>query len=426
MSDKTNIRSSDTLIYPGVSKQLASNKAPSRERKKHRDERNGSSSAQIHDLAAAANTSLQVESPKHPFELDWINLNQQEQFHDVSVNEESLPKINRSEQKTSSKLRREVEYPVSSSRNLGKKTAIMSGLPIINDSSSIELGGQLSNQPDEWFDDRDLDGHMADPSLEVKRTHEDDSNRLDEPIIQTLVRDLHGIYSKMKIIALPLSSYDIYKVVLRGWDLWGPLLLCTFLAFNLHDPNSKDSHSKPHFADVFVLVWFGSCLVSLNYRLLTISSMNSSAKVSSSTMLSERGDISINTSSLSLDSGETGVKHINQAHSDAKNHIARILMPPLDSPFKTLLSPPSIFQLMCVFGYCLVAPCLGVILLKIFSFNQLIFERVVVGLLLGFAWPTVCANRILIRYQHPEKRMLAAYPIALFYFVLSCMIILNH
>lgn len=262
---------------------------------------------------------------------------------------------------------------------------------------------------------KDLDGQLTDGTPELHRRISQDYNHLDEPILDTLMRDVSGIYNKMKIIALPLSSYDIYKVVLRGWDLWGPLVLCTFLAFNLHHSESSDNQVGLNFADVFVLVWFGSCIISLNYRLLSLSSMHNQRVAMH--MTSDTGD---------QISGQEATQQYNETTSDQGSIDMNQISPQLEKPFQTLLSPPSIFQLMCVFGYCLVSPCFGLILLKIFSFSSLFFERVIVGLLFGFAWPTFCSVRILIRYQHPEKSALAIYPIGLFYLVLSCMIILNH
>lgn len=264
----------------------------------------------------------------------------------------------------------------------------------------------------DYSDDFNLAGQLTDGPPEVKRRLSGDYNQLDEPIMVTLMRDLSGIYNKMKIITLPLSSYDIYKVVLRGWDLWGPLLLCTFLAFNLHHSENKDSHAGPHFADVFVLVWFGSCVISLNYRLLSISGANNQVQQSQLSSAYDNPKKSSQAPTTSLVSDQQQTQHISTARHEA--------------PFQTLLSPPSIFQLMCVFGYCLVAPCFGLIVLKLFSLTRLFFERVIIGLIFGFAWPTFCSIRILVRYQHPEKRALAIYPIGLFYFILSCMIILNH
>lgn len=289
------------------------------------------------------------------------------------------------------------------------------------DSTALDLGGpDLTSQPsDDYFANQNLDGQLVDGEPEIKKRLSDDYNQLDEPILDTLMRDLSGIYKKIKIIALPLSSYDIYKVVLRGWDLWGPLILCTFLAFNLHNSESNHYHRGPQFADIFVLVWFGSCIVSLNYRLLSISSVNNQqnlmANLKTADPMLEEPTFNRNSSNK----GDTVPEKGETAHSTVQ-------ITQYETPFQSLISPPSIFQLMCVFGYCLVAPCFGLVLLKLFSFTRLFFERIIVGLLFGFAWPTFCSIRILIRYQHPDKRALAIYPIGLFYFVLSCMIILNH
>lgn len=262
------------------------------------------------------------------------------------------------------------------------------------------------------FDAQSLEGQLTDGPVEFKMKQTDDYNQLDEPILATLMRDLRGIYQKTKIIALPLSSYDIYKVVLRDWDLWGPLLLCTFLSFSLHHSEKLDNHNGPHFADVFVLVWLGSYLISLNYKLLSVSSVNSQAITFGSQQSQEKIDASdkmTNSGSgdLAITTDAPGRRNVSQS-------------------YRSLLSPPSIFQLMCVFGYCLISPCIGLILLKVFATSSLLFERTIIGLLTGFVWPTYCAKRILARYQHPDKRVLAMYPIGLFYFVLSCMIILNH
>lgn len=257
------------------------------------------------------------------------------------------------------------------------------------------------------IESQNLDGMLTNGSPEAKQQISGDYNHLDEPILDTLLRDLTSIYRKIKIVALPLSSYDIYKVVLRGWDLWGPLILCTFLAFELHHSVDRDNGSGPQFSDVFVLVWFGSCIVSLNYRLLSISSVNNK------------------TDPFSAQKQIVSEPTLEQ-YSGGQNQSENSTNTKKGSSFNTLIAPPSILQLMCVFGYCLVSPCIGLILSKIFSFERLLFERIVVGLLFGFAWPTYCSVRILIRYQQPSKRALAIYPIGLFYLVLSSLIILNH
>ena len=43
---------------------------------------------------------------------------------------------------------------------------------------------------------------------------------LDEPISETLMRDLRSIFSKVNHVILPTSKSGAYKTVLRDWDLW--------------------------------------------------------------------------------------------------------------------------------------------------------------------------------------------------------------
>lgn len=51
-------------------------------------------------------------------------------------------------------------------------------------------------------------------------------------------------------------------------DLWGPLLLCTLMATVLQGSSDKINDGGPEFAQVFVLVWIGSLVVTLNSKLL--------------------------------------------------------------------------------------------------------------------------------------------------------------
>lgn len=54
-------------------------------------------------------------------------------------------------------------------------------------------------------------------------------------------------------------------------DLWGPLVLCTFMATILQGGgNTSDSKydGGPEFAEVFVIVWIGAMIVTLNSKLL--------------------------------------------------------------------------------------------------------------------------------------------------------------
>lgn len=59
------------------------------------------------------------------------------------------------------------------------------------------------------------------------------------------------------------------SALLRDWDLWGPLLLCVALALMLQGgaADSKDD-GGPQFAEVFVIIWFGSIVITINSKLL--------------------------------------------------------------------------------------------------------------------------------------------------------------
>ena len=244
-----------------------------------------------------------------------------------------------------------------------------------------------------------LEGDMSDDKIDKMPENGlnngltiDDINEchtLDEPIVETLMRDIRSIYTKLKFILIPISLSDSYRNVLKDWDLWGPLIVTTFLALTLHHNEEMSSGGTllvgPHFAQIFVLIWFANCLVSLNYRLL-----NSNRKRSPSDM------------------SNTGDKSIPNGYS------------------------PTTFQLLCVFGYCLSPAGLGVIVLNVFThlmktdLKFLFYEKLFVGLLFGFVWPTLSSLRIVNKYMDKEKRLLAAYPIGLFYSLVSWALITTH
>jgi hypothetical protein len=57
---------------------------------------------------------------------------------------------------------------------------------------------------------------------------------------------------------------------LQNWDLWGPLLFCLILcitiAFSSASKNTEDRGDV--FIIIFVVVWFGGFLISLNAQFL--------------------------------------------------------------------------------------------------------------------------------------------------------------
>lgn len=59
------------------------------------------------------------------------------------------------------------------------------------------------------------------------------------------------------------------NTLLKEWDLWGPLILCTFLATILQGNSADDvNDGGPEFAEVFVIVWLGAGVVTMNSKLL--------------------------------------------------------------------------------------------------------------------------------------------------------------
>ncbi|BGP20587.1 hypothetical protein JCM10213_001121 [Rhodosporidiobolus nylandii] len=89
------------------------------------------------------------------------------------------------------------------------------------------------------------------------------SDTLDEPVSETIMRDLRAIGSKIVQVLHPSSE----NAVLRDWDLWGPLIFCLTLAILL-STNAPTDQSLPIFTGVFVIVWLGSVVVTLNAKLL--------------------------------------------------------------------------------------------------------------------------------------------------------------
>lgn len=91
---------------------------------------------------------------------------------------------------------------------------------------------------------------------------------LDEPYTVTIKRDLKTVLKKSKIALFPMGSKDINA--LQDWDFWGPLIFCLVLGLVLSWQRS-DEHSGIVFILIFIIVWFGGLIVSLNSRFLGVS-----------------------------------------------------------------------------------------------------------------------------------------------------------
>uniref|UniRef100_A0A1I8H6X8 Protein YIPF n=1 Tax=Macrostomum lignano TaxID=282301 RepID=A0A1I8H6X8_9PLAT len=119
--------------------------------------------------------------------------------------------------------------------------------------SAAPLEGDMSNSGPSNVPNVPLNGSNLYPST------------LDEPVKDTILRDVKAVGVKFYHVFIPRSS----KSLLRDWDLWGPLILCTFLATLLQGHSSAGSNDGgPQFAQVFIVFWVGACAVTLNAKLL--------------------------------------------------------------------------------------------------------------------------------------------------------------
>lgn len=93
------------------------------------------------------------------------------------------------------------------------------------------------------------------------------TNTLDEPIADTVLRDLRQVGSKLRVVLLPRENQEGVLRQLMDWDLWGPLLVCLALSIMLSLTAPADQAALV-FAAVFVVVWCGAAIVTLNAQLL--------------------------------------------------------------------------------------------------------------------------------------------------------------
>ncbi|XP_074487852.1 protein YIPF6-like [Sebastes fasciatus] len=105
-------------------------------------------------------------------------------------------------------------------------------------------------------EDIPVEGDISVPLGPSSSRRDDELSTLDEPVKETILRDLRAVGQKFIHVLYPKRS----SALLRDWDLWGPLL----------QGGAADSEAQggPQFAEVFVIVWFGSIIITLNSKLL--------------------------------------------------------------------------------------------------------------------------------------------------------------
>ncbi|KAG4083295.1 Yip1-domain-containing protein [Neocallimastix lanati (nom. inval.)] len=86
---------------------------------------------------------------------------------------------------------------------------------------------------------------------------------LDEPVLDTLLRDLNNVWAKMKQVLMPTGNQNL----LKDWDLWGPLILCMTLAIRLSF-SAPENQSAMVFTITFIIIWCGAAIITVNSKLL--------------------------------------------------------------------------------------------------------------------------------------------------------------
>jgi hypothetical protein len=207
---------------------------------------------------------------------------------------------------------------------------------------------------------------------------------LEEPVLDTIMRDVRAVHAKLKVVMLPLDrtfaplgytgveqngaeqsheqeviGENQRKVIesLKDWDLWGPLFVCLSLSvlLSLKAPTNQASLV---FAAVFCGVWFGSAIVTLNAQLLGANM--------------------------------------------------------------------SFFQTVCVLGYCvfpLTLSALVIGLLKLTWLKRWTWLDFIL-IIVGFLWATRASSVFIGQYIVREKRFLAVFPVFFFYTFLGWLILL--
>ncbi|KAJ2080203.1 hypothetical protein H4R24_003253 [Coemansia sp. RSA 988] len=174
------------------------------------------------------------------------------------------------------------------------------------------------------------------------------TNTLDEPILTTIGRDFGKVGRKTIQVLYPKGRDN----ALQEWDLWGPLFFCLSLAVIMSFLAPEQQESAV-FTGVFALVCIGSCVVTLNCKLLG-------------------------------------------------GHV-------------------SFFQSVCTLGYC-ISP------MAIASLVSLLAHRIIVTLpvvAVAVGWSISASIGFLAGAQLANRRLLAVFPICLFYICIGWIIIIS-
>ena len=142
--------------------------------------------------------------------------------------------------------------------------------PLYQNMSQFQKQQLLSDQqeydytPNSPFSNNPRQNYQTDDNLPTNKeiyVH----NSLNESIMTSLMRDLNRVYSKLKIVALPVAS-EAKNKELKQWDLWGPFIICLLLGTILCFTTKKNSGLV--FSMIFIIMWVGAIIITMNSSLL--------------------------------------------------------------------------------------------------------------------------------------------------------------
>ncbi len=91
------------------------------------------------------------------------------------------------------------------------------------------------------------------------------TNTLDEPISETIKRDVIRIYRNLVMVVFPFKDRSQQSAALRNWDLWGPMVFTLGLAVTLSIGAAKPAST---FSLIFALLSIGAIVLTVNVVLL--------------------------------------------------------------------------------------------------------------------------------------------------------------
>ena len=86
--------------------------------------------------------------------------------------------------------------------------------------------------------------------------------------MDTILRDVRTVGRKIRHVMTPYEAQTETLNELRDWDLWGPLFIGLFMAILLAQRVGSPENGELIFSLVFVIIWAGAAVVTLNAALL--------------------------------------------------------------------------------------------------------------------------------------------------------------